>query len=64
MVGSHTIFSNSLNKINKSDLSFLKHEDWFKVDIVYKSSNANFILTHYEGYPFQNWDNNNYVILM
>ena len=64
MVGSHTILSTKLEKIDASDLSFLKHEKWFEVDTLLKNSKIKFILSHYEGYPFDMWENEDYFILM
>ena len=64
MVGSHTILSTYSNKVDSHDLEFLKHEDWFKVDLLLNNPKSKFILSHYKGYPFDIWENDEYFILL
>lgn len=64
MVGLHTFISNNLSADITDDWSFLKHEEWFKIDTLYTSNNLQFVFSHYEGYPYDFWENDKYCVLI
>ncbi|NQU84275.1 MAG: hypothetical protein HQ541_00810, partial [Mariniphaga sp.] len=64
MIGSHTIISKDKFKISGNDYNFLKHEKWFQVSNEYQDNHILLIRSYYEGYPFENWDKDDYFILL
>ncbi len=64
MVGLHTFISNNLSADITDDLDFLRHEEWFEIDTLYESNNLKIVFSHYDGYPYNFWENDNYCVLI
>lgn len=64
MVGFHTIFSTRLQEFDTNELSFLKHEKWFELDVLCELPEYKLVFSNYEGYPYLYFENQQYAILM
>ncbi|HCY74469.1 MAG TPA: hypothetical protein DHV28_00980 [Ignavibacteriales bacterium] len=63
MVGSHTFIGKNPN-IKLEQLSFLKHEPWFNVELLETSTFISMFMSCYEGYPYTVYKNENWTVIV
>jgi len=63
MVGTHTFIGKHLN-IKLEQLNFLKHESWFRIELIETSPNISMFVSHYDGYPYAVFQNDNWTIIV